>query len=159
MSSVYTELAERIRGEVIDLDHVVQRAISAWEIAIKSPSGQDFYVDSVALNLHSFYSGLERIFELIARQIDQKVPEGQSWHRDLLLAMSCEVGEIRPAVIRVEHAETLDEFRRFRHLVRNLYTTNLQPEKMVNLVAALPVLWRNLRGELIAFAEFLELVA
>jgi len=28
------------------------------------------YLDSAALNLHGFYSGLERLFELIARHVD-----------------------------------------------------------------------------------------
>ena len=58
---------------------------------------QDVYLDSVALNLHSFYSGLERLFE-IARHIDCSVPEGETWHRDLLDQMACEVADIRPAI-------------------------------------------------------------
>lgn len=32
-------------------------------------SDQDIYLDSVALNLHGFYSGLERLFELVARHL------------------------------------------------------------------------------------------
>ena len=38
-----------------------------------------------------------------------------------------EVAELRPAVIDRESALTLDEFRRFRHLVRNVYAMNLSP--------------------------------
>ena len=77
---------------------------------------QDVYLDSVALNLHSFYSGLERLFELIARHIDCSVPEGETVHRDLLDQMACEVADIRPAVIGQNNAESLDELRRFSHL-------------------------------------------
>jgi hypothetical protein len=32
----------------------------------------------------------------------------------------------------------LDEFLRFRHLVRNVYTMNLVPDKMAGLMSALP---------------------
>jgi hypothetical protein len=53
----------------------------------------------------------------------------------------------------------LDEFRRFRHLVRNAYTMSLVPEKMAGLMSALPGLWPTLRAELLAFADFLEALA
>jgi hypothetical protein len=43
-------------------------------------SGDEFYLDSVALNLHSFYTALERVFELIATTIDQEKPQGENWH-------------------------------------------------------------------------------
>jgi len=110
----------------------------------------------VALNLHSFYSGLERLFELIARHVDRTLPAGKTWHRDLLQQMAHEVADVRPAVIGQESALVLDEFRRFRHLVRNVYTMNLVPDKMAGVMSALPGLWPKLRAELLAFAEFLE---
>jgi len=53
----------------------------------------------------------------------------------------------------------LDEFRRFRHLVRNVYTMNLTPGKVTGLMSALPELWPRLRSELLAFADFLEQLA
>lgn len=39
---------------------------------------------SVALNLHDFYNGLERIFERIAENIDEIKPEGLNWHQEIL---------------------------------------------------------------------------
>jgi hypothetical protein len=117
---------------------------------------QDVYLDSVALNLHSFYSGLERLFELIARHIDCSIPDGETWHRDLLDQMACEVADIRPAVIDQNNTESLDEFRRFRHLVRNVYTINLVPAKIKKIVSNLPGLWNSLRAELLAFADFTD---
>ncbi|WP_397548013.1 hypothetical protein ABUL39_07185 [Rhodothermus marinus] len=78
----------------------------------------------MALNLHGFYSSVERLFVLIARNVDERVHTGQTWHRDLLRWMAEDVPEMRPAVIGQTTAHTLDEFRRFRHLVRNVYTMN-----------------------------------
>jgi len=75
MNAVYRELAERIRGEVLDLEHVIQRALSSWAQAGRMPD-ESAYLDSVALNLHGFYSGLERLFELIARHVDRTLPTG-----------------------------------------------------------------------------------
>jgi hypothetical protein len=70
--------------------------------------------------------------------------------------MSRDLVGIRPAVISQTSAEGIDEFRRFRHLVRNAYAIDLVPEKMAGLMAALPAVWPGLRAELMAFADFLD---
>jgi hypothetical protein len=158
LSAPYQELAERIYGEVSDLGLVVQRALRAWSQAQRVP-GEQAYLDSVALNLHSFYSGLERLFELIARHVDHSLPTGETWHRDLLQQMARDLADVRPAVMRQDHALALDEFRRFRHLVRNVYTMNLVPARMTGLVSALPELWSGMHAELLAFADFLDALA
>ena len=156
MSTLHQELVERIRGEVPDIERVVQRAIRAWPQAQRPSAEQDVYIDSVALNLHSFYTGIERLFELIARHLDRNLPTSETWHRDLLKQMAQDLAEVRPSVIDKDIALTLDNFRRFRHLVHNVYTMNLAPNKMTDLMSALPGLWAKLRDELLAFADFLE---
>jgi len=156
MNVVYRELTDRIRGTILDLDHVVERIVRAWARAQQTSDDENAYLDSVALNLHGFYSGLERLFEIVARQLDQAVPAGETWHRDLLLQMARDLPEIRPAVISQDNAVALDEFRRFRHLVRNVYTVNIVPAKMRRTVCVLPGLWIKLRAELSAFADFTD---
>ena len=160
MKTVYRELAERIQGQVADLERLVQRVLQSWEGGQRSPGQQDVYLDSVALNLHGFYSGVERLFELVVRHIDRdrEPATGETWHQDLLQRMTKDIQE-RPGLIGADSASTLDELRRFRHLVRNVYTFNLVPEKMKPLVSSLPELWPRLRAELLAFADFLEDVA
>lgn len=156
MSSLYLELTERIRGEMPSLDLLVRRAQRAWDQLQRMPE-ESAYLDSVALNLPGFYSGLERLFELIARHMDSALPGGgEAWHRDLLWQMAQGVVDVRPAVISQGSARILDEFRRFRHLVRNVYTMNLSPEKVGRLIEALPEHWPVIRAELLAFADFLE---
>jgi hypothetical protein len=159
MTSPEMALAERIRGEITDLDRSVARITSAWERGKRSAADQDYYLDAVALNLHGFYSGVERLFELTARYIDQVVPDGESWHQNLAAQMAREVPSARPAVISTDLATDLDEYRRFRHLVRNVYAINLVPDKMQGLVERLPALWSRLRIQLTAFAAFLEQIS
>ena len=60
-------LYARIDTELSELKLVVERTLQAFDKAIKQDD--DFYLDSVALNLHAFYSGLERIFEKLASRI------------------------------------------------------------------------------------------
>lgn len=159
MRHPFEELADRIWGEIPDLERIVERVLWAWSKAkIPSPD-QGAFIDSVALNLHGFYSGLERIFELIAKHVDQSTPEKDTWHRDLLRQMSSVITDTRPAVIHKQHAMMLDEYRRFRHLVRNLYTMHLPADKIERLVSNLPALWAELKRELLAFADFLKRLA
>jgi hypothetical protein len=156
LTNLFIELIERIQGELKDLDRVIDRSEKSWQKAQLSLSEQDVYLDSVALNLHSFYSGLERLFELIARHVDSSVPDGSTWHQDLLYQMSRDVPNVRPAVISQNSRQSLGEFRRFRHLVRNVYATNLVPDKITGLMSTLPVLWSNLKAELMAFCDFMQ---
>ncbi len=82
-------IAGRINEELSELEQVKDKIIKAWERA--KHTNDEFYLDSVAFNLHSFYTGLEKIFELIAVNVDGTKPEGQSWHRELLKQMSIEI--------------------------------------------------------------------
>lgn len=142
-----------------DLERVLQRAQLMWSGSQTAEGQEDVYLDAAALNLHSFYSALERLLTLIVRHIDRSLPDGETWHRELLLQVAADVPGVRPAVIGAETAHRLDELRRFRHLVRNVYTFSLQPEKMQPVFAELERLWVQLQAELLAFARFLDAVA
>ena len=66
---------------------------------------------------------------------------------------------IRPAVISKSSVQALDEYRRFRHLVRNVYSIVLLPDRLGDLIAKLPEVWLQVQQELSAFADFLQDVA
>ena len=156
MSNIWEELAERIRGEADGLDQIVRRTEDVWKRVYEDIEQRDIYIDSVALNLHGFYSGIEKLFEIIAKNIDKSpLTTRKTWHRDLLQKMTEEVPGLRPAVINPCWLPQLDELRRFRHLVRNVYTFNIVPAKVEPIVAALPGLWPHIKDELLAFADFL----
>ena len=82
MNEKYRKLAARVRNELPDLDRLVQRVRDGW--SWHQQSGNDLYLDSVALNLHGFYSGLEHLFELSATVVDGAMPSGANWHQVLL---------------------------------------------------------------------------
>jgi len=147
-------LAARILTELKEISTLVGRIEQGWEKAKKR--GDDFYLDSVALNLHGFYSGLERIFEKIAASVDGSVPEGANWHQELLNQMSLEITGIRPAVISLDLKDKLEEYRGFRHVVRNVYTYHLSPEKIKPLVDKVQDIFKKSEKELSTFAKFLQ---
>ncbi|MFZ5592622.1 MAG: hypothetical protein ACOY81_12555, partial [Bacillota bacterium] len=58
-----------------------------------------------------------------------------------------------PAVITRETFTCLDEYRKFRHLVRNIYGFNLLPERLEPLLARLPEIDRRLVNEIDGFIK------
>jgi hypothetical protein len=148
------EFAVRIRLELDEIRRVLARISAGWERA--RISNDDFYFDGVALNLHGFYMGVERIFTHIAELVDGALPRGDSWHLLLLKQMTEEVPGIRPPVISTEAGTKLDEYRRFRHIVRNVYTQNFDPAKLGALVSSAQPLFDQFKAEIEAFVAFLE---
>lgn len=147
-------LSARILIELNELAFLVDRAKQGWNKA--RSLNDDYYLDGVALNLHGFYSGIEKIFEKIAATVDGSVPTAANWHQELLSQMSMEIPQIRPAVISDGARDMLEDYRGFRHVVRNVYTFHLNPEKMERLIAMVDTVLERLTVELTAFAEFLR---
>ena len=156
MTQAYLVLAGRIRKELDELERLVSRAERALEITRKRPEESDYLIDSIALNLHGVYSGLERLFQQIAAIVDDSVPSGKEWHRELLEQMSINVIGVRPPVISENTSQILDEFLRFRYVVRNVYNLSLDGERIIKLVQQLRPVFTRVNNELISFADFLE---
>jgi len=155
--SDYRSVAARIRQELPELDRVARRACRAWASATRD--AQDLYIDATALNIHGFYAGLERIFTLVAERIDDSLPNGPNWHQDLLRQMTAEIPGIRAAVLSPDLFPTLDRYRGFRNVVRNVYAYVLDPRLVAVLIEDLPKANEQMRAELAAFADSLEAIA
>jgi hypothetical protein len=67
--------------------------------------------------LHSFYTEIEKILKLIARECDGQMPSADTWHKELLNQVSAPANT-RPAVLTSQLVEVLSEFLAFRHLFR-----------------------------------------
>ncbi len=145
-------LAARIRAEMAELGRLVERT---ERLLAKSAHDVD-YLDGVALGLHGFYAGAERIFESIAREIDGAVPRGRDWHRELLTQMSAELPGSRPAAISRGSKVCLEDYRGFRHVVRNVYSFSLREDRVRELGGGLRACFDALSRDLDALCAFLE---
>jgi hypothetical protein len=151
------ELRSRIEIEMCNIETTSQLIQSAWECVNDFPDQQHHYLSSTALNLHSFYNGLERIFEEIAKKIDPVFPSGERWHQNLLEQMTEEIPEVRPAIISTETYVLLKDFLSFRHLIRYLYTFDINKDEIKKLIDKLPETLSNVRYELIIFCKLLDI--
>jgi hypothetical protein len=152
----YMVLAARIEQELMALEQLVTRTERAMVAMHRYPDEADLLVDSAALNLHDFYVGLERVFEQIAKVVDNSVPSGREWHRDLLWQMGVELPQLRPAVLREATVESLDEFLRFRHVVRHIYAFLLNRERLEPLATEARPTWVQVKQDLSHFIAFLR---
>ena len=152
-------LASRIRQDLTDLQQVVERVERAVRARRLDATDADLLLDSAALNLHDLYNGLERIFTQIASNVDQSLPAGPNSHRELLRQMTLEIPGQRPRVLSAKVAGELDEFLRFRHVVRHTYAFALEPERVERLAARLRPAFHDVSSDLQAFAAFLDGVA
>jgi hypothetical protein len=73
--------------------------------------------------LHSFYTEIEKILKLIAREWDGQLPSSDSWHKDLLLQISRATAK-RPAVLSGDLVEVLSEFLAFRTFFEELLSSS-----------------------------------
>ncbi len=142
---------EQTLGDLESVSARVQR-----QLAMARQTSDDAYVDAVALNLQSFYTGAEQALEAIAIEMDGGLPQGANWHRELLRQLSAPLVGLRPPVLQSDTKLLLDELRRFRHVVRNVYAHVLDPSRIAELGEALPSGISSLRRDLQAFMKLLE---
>lgn len=131
--AIYSDVLDRARGRPPDLIEVT----------------------AIASVLHSFYNGLESIFLLIARDVDEQAPAGPQWHRDLLVLMST-AAAARPEVISPKQVIALSGYLSFRHFYRHSYSFMLEWNQMAPLVQALPEVWGEVHVRLRSFSANLS---
>nr|WP_217360027.1 hypothetical protein [Anabaena sp. UHCC 0253] len=107
--------------------------------------------------MHGFYTGVERIFQVIANQIDYRKPTGDKWHSELLEQMSIDLPGIRQAVISENALLVLDELRRFRHVVRSVYSYQLKEQRVLDVVNQVFNFYDDLIREIEDFCDSLRL--
>jgi predicted nucleotidyltransferase len=150
----YLVLVGQINEELKELNILIK---SNERIIAKINITQDEdYFGTVALNLHSFYCGVERIFKQIAQIIDNSVPDQADWHRQLLRQMMISIPDIRPQVISSQTKAVLDEYCSFRHVVRNIYSINLKGERVQELAKDLNQCYQLLEEDLRKFIAIIN---
>ena len=106
--------------------------------------------------LHHYYTGIESVFERISRAFDGGLTSGGDYHRELLRSMTLEIPDIRPSIISRELAEELDEYRRFRHMFRHFYGSELRWRKMEPLAKGIDSMTKVLTERIFEFVKFVE---
>ena len=138
----FSVLDAELRARCRDVDRIANRI---EERRRTLDQGTAVAVDSLAYQLHNLYGAFEQLFEEVARFFENRIDEAR-YHADLIRRMRLEIRGIRPALLSEATASALDELRRFRHLFRHAYATDLDPAKVEKLAAKVPGI-RNAFGQ------------
>lgn len=143
----------RLQAELrVDLVAIAARAnetaalVVRWERDGSLPRSE---LIVAAVNLHAWYTAVECAYERIARLLDLSMPQGATWHVELLSQMQIEIPGLRPSVMPESVRAEIHELRKFRHFFRNAYVLDLDPQRVRDrtreLASADPMVQAGLR--------------
>ena len=117
-------LSLKIQAELENIDEIFNEMPSHSDL----PKLSILELAGVAALLHNFYNGIENILKQIFVSQKLSVPDGQSWHKDLLEKAAKE------EIISDDCKNHLGQYLAFRHFFSHAYALDLYPEKMEPLV-------------------------
>lgn len=117
-------LEARIRRELLQLQKIAGELKAVVKPYKHKPVRDTAVLRALGSILHDFYSGIEKIFLQIAKEIDQSAPKAENWHRLLLEQMTLPLKGRRPPVISIGLASKLQQYLAFRDRFRNLSALN-----------------------------------
>ncbi len=149
------KVVAQVRFEIEQIDRLLDSYADLLERALRTPPNL-IELTAIASVLHSFYNGLENIFLSIAKGINDQVPAGTQWHRDLLAQMA-QATPNRVAVLPAELSLRLAGYLGFRHFYRHSYTFYLEWDEVEDLVKGLHGTWSDTKRQLERFLAELTL--
>ena len=130
------EVHERVEAELENIEHVVAELPGDDSL----PNISSLELAGVAALIQNFYNGIENILKQIVIARGEKLPDGSSWHRDLLnIVMSNDI-------ISESTAKELRRYLAFRHFFSHGYSFDLDKEHIVPLV-------KGIQGTLARFRD------
>jgi len=112
-------------------------------------------IAALASILHSFYNGIENIFQIIVKKIDLDNVDDAQWHKEILRKMTAP-NKNRGAVISMQTMLLLSRYLSFRHFYRHSYSFYLNWIELQPLVSSLNGIWKSTSNEIKAFLATLK---
>lgn len=142
-------LKKKIEFEISQIDeHISKSSVLINKCKLQEPD----YVELCAIGsiIQSFYNGIENILLLIAKNVDNSVPNQGKWHSELLAAM-CIKTENRTPVLSESLKAVLLDYMNFRHFFRHSYGYSIKWDKVSHLFLGLEENWNKVKLELTNF--------
>jgi uncharacterized protein YutE (UPF0331/DUF86 family) len=118
------EVRERVEAEMENIERVIAELPGDDSL----PNLSSLELAGVAALIQNLYNGIENILKQLVIARGQRLPDGSSWHRDLLnIATSNDV-------ISESTAKELRRYLAFRHFFSHGYTFDLDKEHIIPLV-------------------------
>ena len=102
----------------------------------------DLELAGVAALIHNFYNGIENILKQVFQIKRIKIPEGASYHKELLLKA------VTHNILSDELADNLKAYLAFRHFFTHAYALDLKQEKFEPLLVDIISIFKNFKKEI-----------
>jgi len=129
---LHDEITNKIKIQISDIDTEISD-VSELLNKVKTSDPDKIELKALATVLHSFYNGIEKIFSIIAKDVDNDFPDDSFWHRKLIKQMNSKTNN-REKVISDKLLEKLDGYLAFRHYYRHSYSFYLDWNLIKDLV-------------------------
>ena len=146
------DLIDDIVSEIEKIENLFKSFLSLIK-KVKHKNPNFIELNALAMLLHSFYNGLENIFILIAKKLDEKMPSGERWHIELLEQMANVINKRQQKVLTNKTYEDRKEYLGFRHFSRHAYSLEINWELMKDLIYRFEEIKNNTINELNLFIE------
>jgi hypothetical protein len=118
------DLQRRVEAEFENIDRVVAE-LPGVDL-LSDLSGLE--LAGVAALIHNFYNGAENVLKQILTARGQQLPEGSSWHRDMVnIAVS-------ESILSESTASELRRYLAFRHFFSHGYSFDIDETRLIPLV-------------------------
>jgi uncharacterized protein YutE (UPF0331/DUF86 family) len=132
------DLRQRVAVELENISRII--ALLPKETELSGLSTLE--LAGVASLLHNFYNGIENILKQILSSRKTGIPEGPSWHRELIEL------SVKNGIISNKVKERLMEYLAFRHFFSHAYALDLYPCRMQPLVAGIVSIFESFKKEI-----------
>jgi hypothetical protein len=121
-------LIAELESDMSLLETLAQKNRRAWK-RIQQGNAEELDWAALGYTIHNIYNLLENYFLRISKFFENSL-DPLSWHRDLIEHMRLDIEGVRPALMSRGLAGRIDELRSFRHVFRNIYESELDPQRV-----------------------------
>lgn len=132
------KVRERVEAEFENIERVIAELPNSSLL----PRLSSLELAGVASLIHNFYNGIENVLKQIIIASGKELPEGASWHQDLLTKAASY------NIISESTAEELRRYLAFRHFFSHAYSFDLDKERIIPLVVGIQKVIPSFRGDI-----------
>ncbi len=139
-------LKDKIEAEYENIDKLIFELPEKEKLSLL----QFLELAGVATVLHNFYNGVENILKLIFKEKNIPLPEGSSWHKDLI-DRAVDIG-----IISESTKAEVGEYLAFRHFFSHAYALDLYAERMETLVEDIKIVYSDFQKDISDFLKKMD---
>ena len=142
---------EKINYEISRIEKLINDAKPLLDLCkLKEP---DFVeISATAQILHSFYNGVESIVILFIKNMNEKVPDDNRWHKTLFEYIFGQNSK-NLTILRNDIKGPMEKYMYFRHFIRHSYSSELKWSEMETLTKNLEEIWKIIKEDFEIFIQ------